>query len=91
MSTQESHEFLRPWLAFKVIEFFEAGYDTVSSSDLEQYIINFLWKRHKPKKYLEQLYQINAISPNDYFDYQSIEAQVRNVTSLNEIDFSELF
>ena len=91
MKQQNKLEYLKPWLTFKIIEFVKEGYDSISVSDLEKYVYTFLWKRKMPQTQFEQIYAINQITINDYFDFVALEAQVYQQTSLQDLDLSELF
>lgn len=83
-------ETLRPWLSFKILEFVELGYESITIHDLIRYLLTYRWRKQIPENPLEQLYQINQISINDYFDFESFEAQTSKVQNLDALDLSEL-
>ncbi len=79
------------WLNIIKDSFAEQGYAKVSTEDLWDYCVNFLWKHEKPKRYYEKVGGIMGIEPNDYFTYASLKAQVYNVSSLDEMNLTDLF
>lgn len=79
------------WLNITKDSFAEQGYQKVTTEDLWDYCINFLWKHDSPKRYFEKVQAIMAIKPNDYFTYASLKAQVYNVSSLDEMNLTDLF
>lgn len=79
------------WLNIIKDSFAKQGYEKVSTEDLWDYCINFLWKHKRPERYFAEVRDIMAIQPNDYFTYASLKAQVYNVTSLDEMDLNDLF
>lgn len=84
------HDQLRPFLSFKVLEFVEMGYETISTMDLARYLVRYRWKKVIPENPLEQMYQVLHLNINDYFDYESIEAQTSKTDTLDTIDLSDL-
>lgn len=78
------------WLNQKLNEFKQNGYDQVTSEDLWEYCINFMWKHHKRERYYQEVNDIMSIELNDYFNYASLKAQVYNVSSLDEMEFDDL-
>lgn len=87
-----THEFFKyeVWLKIKKEEFKEIGYDQVSTEDLWDYCLKFLWKHIRPERYHEEVHCIMSIEPNDYFTYASLEAQVYNVSSLADMQLDDL-
>lgn len=81
---------LRPWLSFKVLEFVEAGYESITAYDLARYLVVYRWKKGVPENLFECIYQVNHLSLNDYFDFEAIEAQTSKTDTLDTIDWSEL-
>lgn len=79
------------WLNIIKDSFAEQGYEKVSTEDLWDYCVNFLWKHEKPNRYYEKVGGIMGIEPNDYFTYASLKAQVYNVSSLDEMNLTDLF
>lgn len=79
------------WLNIIKDSFAKQGYQKVSTDDLWEYCLNFLWKHKRPERYFEEVRDIMAIGPNDYFTYASLKAQIYNVSSLDEMDFEDLF
>lgn len=79
------------WLNIIKDSFAKQGYNEVSTDDLWEYCQQFLWKHKRPERYFEEVRDIMAIEPNDYFTYASLKAQVYNVSSLDEMDLDGLF
>ncbi len=79
------------WLNIIKDSFAERGYKEVTTEDLWEFCLNFLWKHKRPSRYFEEVREIMAIEPNDYFTYASLKAQVYNVSSLDEMDLNDLF
>lgn len=78
------------WMSLKVNEFQQAGYTSVESSDIAEYINDFLWKRYKPLYYVEQVDAIMQITPNQLFDFKSMKIQKQSINLLSELDFGDL-
>lgn len=79
------------WIGLKQKDFFRFGYDQVTKHDLWQYCTKYLWKHHRPVHYHREVHDILSIEPNDYFTFASLEAQVYNVPSLEEMQLEDLF
>ncbi len=79
------------WLNIIKDSFAKQGYKEVTTEDLWEFCLNFLWKHKRPQRYFEEVRDIMAIEPNDYFTYESLKAQVYNVSSLDEMDLDGLF
>ena len=79
------------WLDIIKDSFAKQGYQEVTTEDLWEFCKNFLWKHQRPTRYFEEVRDIMAIEPNDYFTYASLKAQVYNVSSLDEMDLEDLF
>lgn len=79
------------WLNIIKDSFAKQGYEQVSTEDLWDYCVSFLWKHREPERYYEKVREIMAIEPNDYFTYASLEAQIYNVSSLDEMNLTDLF
>ncbi len=79
------------WLNLIKDSFAAQGYKKVTIEDLWDYCVSFLWKRKRPERYHEEIKDIMAIEPNDYFTYASLKAQVYNVSSLDEMNLEDLF
>lgn len=79
------------WLNIIKDSFAECGYKEVTTEDLWEFCLNFLWKHKRPSRYFEEVREIMAIEPNDYFTYASLKAQVYNISSLDEMDLNDLF
>ena len=52
--------------------------------------MTYRWKKQKPENLFEQIYQLNQLTINDYFDYESIMAQTSTEMTLDTIDLSDL-
>lgn len=79
------------WLNMIKDSFAKQGYEEVSTGDLWEYCMDFLWKQKRPERYFEEVRDIMSIQPNDYFTYASLKAQVYNVSSLDDMDLDGLF
>lgn len=78
------------WLRMKQEEFSRNGYNEVTIEDLWKYCNTFLWKHIRPERYHEEVKAIMAIGLNDYFNFASLEAQVYNVSSLDEMKLDDI-
>ena len=81
----------KTWLYYKVGEFNDLGYTTIESEDLAHYFADYRWKKSVPNNLFERIFQINQLSINEYFDFESLEAQTNKEISLDDINLSELF
>ena len=81
----------KTWFHYKVMEFNELGYKTISKEDLSHYFFDYKWKKKIPENLFEQIFQINQLSINEYFDFESLEAQTNKEITLEDINLSELF
>ena len=81
----------KTWFHYKVMEFYELGYETISKEDLSHYFLDYKWKKKIPENLYEQIFQINQLSINEYFDFESLEAQTNKEITLEDINLSELF
>jgi len=79
------------WLNIIKDSFAKQGYQKVTTEDLWDYCENHLWKHNRPTRYFEEVRDIMAIEPNDYFTYASLKAQVYDVSSLDDMDLDVLF
>lgn len=81
----------KTWFHYKVMEFNELGYETISKEDLSHCFLDYKWKKKIPENLFEQIFQINQLSINEYFDFESLEAQTNKEITLEDINLSELF
>lgn len=81
---------LDKWIALKVREFHQKGYQHVYEQDICEYLEQFLWKRQRPIYYVEQVNVIVNMTPNQFFDYKTLQIQATPIQSLDDLDFSEL-
>ena len=81
----------KTWFHYKVMEFNELGYKTISKEDLSHSFVDYKWKKRIPENLFEQIFQINQLSINEYFDFESLEAQTNKEITLEDINLSELF
>jgi len=81
----------KTWFHYKVMEFNELGYETISKEDLSHHFLDYKWKKKIPENLFEQIFQINQLSINEYFDFESLEAQTNKEITLEDINLSELF
>lgn len=81
---------LSVWFLLKARQFHKMGYKEVSAKHIRLFCETFLWKRHKPETYKQLKQAIQHITPNQYFDYQTLLIQMDTITSVKDIDFSEL-
>ncbi|KAF1300998.1 MULTISPECIES: post-transcriptional regulator [Enterococcus] len=73
----------------KLREFAAAGYSSVTKEELLLFCQNYLWKKKQAVTFPQKKQLLLATTPNDFFDYQQIQAQTRQQSSLD--DFSDLF
>lgn len=78
------------WFFLKTREFHKMGYQEVSSKNIRHFCEDFLWKRHKPNNYKSLKKAIQQITPNQYFDYQTLLIQINTTKDFKNIDFSQL-
>lgn len=78
------------WLSFKSTELARLGYSTITPDDLWKYLVGYKWKRQRPERYYQEIRDIMAIQPNDYFTYASLDAQIYSATSLDEMNLEDL-
>lgn len=90
--TEENTDFyeeLLPWFELKRSEFVKEGYHHIETEKLYQCFKNFVWKHSVPQHYYQRVFDIMKFNVNQYFDYESLEAQVYKVASLEEINFDD--
>lgn len=80
---------LLPWFELKASEFAEMGYENIGVGDIKACFQNYLWKHVTPSHYYQKVFAVMKLTVNQYFDYESLEAQVYRVASLDEINFDE--
>lgn len=78
------------WLESKAKDFYRQGYANVSSHDLWEYLTSYRWKKGTPSRYYEIVNDIMKITPNQYFNYESLKAQVYDVKTIDQYDLSNL-
>ena len=78
------------WLTSKAKDFEKQGYASVTARDLWNYLISYRWKKGEPSLYYEVVSDIMDITPNQYFNYESVKAQVYDVKSIDKYDLSNL-
>ena len=76
--------------AFGIHRFY-LGYTTIETEDLAHYFADYRWKKTLPDNLFEQIFQINQLNINEYFDFESLEAQTNKEITLEDINLSELF
>ena len=91
MDKESLKNLYKTWLYYKVVEFNELGYSTIETEDLAHYFADYCWKKKIPENLFEQIFQINQLSINEYFDFESLEAQTNKEITLEDINLSELF
>lgn len=90
MDSFVEYERYTPWLSLKIKEFHRLGYSQINEEDLWRYLTRFSWKRKTPEHYYQQISQICKLSPNDYLDFASLEAQIYKVDSLDLMEIDDL-
>ncbi|MBS4762044.1 hypothetical protein KG089_04840 [Carnobacteriaceae bacterium zg-ZUI252] len=78
------------WFLLKAREFHKLGYTHVSAKQIRDYCERFLWKRNKPDTYKQLKSAIQHITPNQFFDYQTLLIQMNQDNDVSSIDFSQL-
>ncbi|MGX6978842.1 post-transcriptional regulator [Vagococcus elongatus] len=81
---------LRHSLKRKLKEFHRAGYLNVVETEMWDYLIEKKWKSSSDKTITEYKNDIKNIVINDFFDYQQLKAQVKNVDSFDFGDIQDL-
>lgn len=81
---------LSVWFFLKAREFHKMGYKDVNPKNIREFCEDFLWKRHKPEQYKALKSAIQHITPNQYFDYQTLLIQMNDTKDFKQIDFSQL-
>lgn len=81
---------LRRSLKKKLREFHRAGYLNVVESEMWDYLIEKRWKFSQDKTIAEYKNDIKNMVINDFFDYQQLKAQVKNVDSFDFGDIQDL-
>lgn len=81
---------LSVWFFLKAREFHKMGYKDVSAKNIREFCESFLWKRNKPSEYKSLKNAIQHVTPNQYFDYQTLLIQMNATTDFKHIDFSQL-
>ncbi len=79
------------WIKRKKNDFSKKGYDNVSLDDLWLYFSHYRWKHHRPDHYIQAVREILTLTPNEYFNYATLKAQVYDVKDMEEYDLSQLF
>lgn len=80
---------LLPWFNYKVTEFSKEGYDNIEAKELYFCFKNHVWKHSVPSYYYQRVFDIMNFTVNDFFDFKTLEAQIYQVSSLDEINFED--
>lgn len=87
--SKDFYEELLPWFELKVSEFSVEGYPNIEVRDIYLCFKKFVWKHTVPEHYYQRVFDIVRFNVNQYFDFKSLEAQVYQVSSLDDINFDE--
>lgn len=79
------------WVQLKLREFLRLGYGNISEKDLWTYFTTYRWKKGRPEHYHQAVSDIMQATPNDYFNYETLKAQVYEVKSIDQLDLDGLF
>lgn len=85
----ELFEELLPWFELKISDFAKEGYPHIELTKLYLCFKDFVWKHSMPQHYYQRVSTIMKFNVNQYFDYESLEAQVTQVSSLDDINFDD--
>lgn len=78
------------WLSLKRSELMKMGYGKITENDLWEYLVTYRWKKERPARYSKIVRDIMHISVNDYFTYETLKAQIYEVSSLDQLDLDGL-
>lgn len=79
------------WTYFKLQrQFKKQGYKQVTRQQLREYVEQFLWKRHRPDTFVLQKDIILSVTPNQFFDYQTLLIKKQTAIGLDQIDLFHL-
>ncbi|MGX6962120.1 post-transcriptional regulator [Vagococcus xieshaowenii] len=78
--------FLNKAVKQKLKEFHRAGYLNVIDTEIWDYAVERMWKKQSPS-FKECKQDIEAITINDFFDYQQVKVQIQ---SAKFFDFSDI-
>lgn len=79
------------WLSKKKKDFTAQGYANVSREDIWNYFEHYSWKKEQPDHYFLAVSEILSLTPNEYFNYATLKAQIDDVKDINDYDLSKLF
>ncbi|MDO5457207.1 MAG: post-transcriptional regulator [Atopococcus tabaci] len=79
------------WLTKKKRDFTAQGYYNVSQEDIWNYFEYYSWKNDRPDHYFAAISDILSLTPNEYFNYATLKAQIHDVKDMNDYDLSKLF
>lgn len=79
---------LRRGMKQKTKEFHRLGYLNMTEAELWEYMQEKVWHHDWSTK--EKRQSVLIITPNDFFDYQRVKAQVKDVLSFDWEDIDDL-
>lgn len=89
-SLDQEYSMYKDWLKLKASEFTRLGYANINEKDLWEYLSTYRWKKGRPKRYHQAVKDIMRITINDYFNFETVKAQVYDVKPMNELDLDGL-
>lgn len=81
---------LNYWIELKKRELNYQGYNKIENIDIEQYLVNFLWKKQEPQLYIEKVDVVLKITANNIFDYKTLLIQQHPQIKISEINLNDL-
>ncbi|WP_314064656.1 post-transcriptional regulator [uncultured Vagococcus sp.] len=82
--------FLNKTVKAKCREFHENGYPSVQELDMWEYLITYRWVRNDDLALSEKKQDVSNVTFNDFFDFQRIKAQTRDVKRFDWNDIQDL-
>lgn len=82
--------FLNKAVKSKCKEFHENGYLSVQELDVWEYLITYRWVKSGVLTLSEKKQDVLTVTTNDFFDFQRIKAQTRDVKGFDWNDIQDL-
>lgn len=82
--------FLNKAVKSKCNEFHENGYQSVQELDMWEYLITYRWVKNDGLTLAEKKQDVFLLTFNDFFDFQRIKAQTRDVRRFDWDDIQDL-
>ncbi|MBP1042960.1 hypothetical protein I6N95_18255 [Vagococcus sp. BWB3-3] len=82
--------FLNKSVKTKCKEFHENGYSSVQELDLWEYLVTYRWVKNDGLTLSEKKQDVLTVTFNDFFDFQRIKAQTRDVKRFDWNDIEDI-